>query len=60
MKMSRFISLQSKGWYCSTVIPRLGLKLGDNEYNERKDEEKEESLVAKIKKIRKKRNKESK
>jgi hypothetical protein len=55
--------LNSRAEFNRSAIPRLGLKLGDNEYKERKkeerdDEEKEETILMKIREMKKKRNKE--
>ena len=55
--------LNSRAEFNRSAIPRLGLKLGDNEYKERKKEEsdeemKEETIMTKIRELKKKRNRE--
>jgi hypothetical protein len=55
--------LNSRAEFNRSAIPRLGLKLGDNEYKERKgeereEEEREETILAKIRELKKKRNRE--
>ena len=53
--------LNSRAEFNRSAIPRLGLKLGDNEFRERKQEEsdeekKEESIMMKIRELKKERN----
>ena len=55
--------LNSRAEFNRSAIPRLGLKLGDNEYKERKEEEsdeekKEETILMKIRELKKERNRE--
>ena len=56
------ILLNSKSEYNRCALPRISLKLGENEFKARKDEEeedkkREEDLVNKIKELKKERNK---